>query len=109
MQMISKLCSTPSVLQNDYCSVENRSASQPSDFTEEILNQEATKTKKWNALSSTRCQNPALPPDICAFGDSFAIVFGEADPPERVTTRKHPCPRHKRIISCIRPTKEGPE
>jgi hypothetical protein len=22
-----------------------------------------------------------LPPDICAFGDSFAIVFGEADPP----------------------------
>jgi hypothetical protein len=22
-----------------------------------------------------------LPPDICAFGGLFAIVFGEADPP----------------------------
>jgi hypothetical protein len=25
--------------------------------------------------------NAALPPDICAFGDLIAIVFGEADPP----------------------------
>jgi hypothetical protein len=23
----------------------------------------------------------ALPPDTCAFGDWFGIVFGEADPP----------------------------
>jgi hypothetical protein len=36
-------------------------------------------------LSSTRWQKAALPPDIRAFGDLFAIVFGEADPPERVT------------------------
>jgi hypothetical protein len=30
-----------------------------------------------NALAN----HAALPPNICAFGDSFAIVFGEADPP----------------------------
>ncbi len=35
--------------------------------------------------------------------DGWSIVF--ADPPERVTARKHPCPRHKRIISCVRPTR----
>jgi len=32
---------------------------------------------RWNALSSTRWQrNAAVPPDICAFGDETAMVFG---------------------------------
>jgi hypothetical protein len=31
--------------------------------------------------------NAALPPDICAFGDSFAIAFGEVDPPQRAAER----------------------
>jgi hypothetical protein len=31
-----------------------------------------------NALEMTYA---ALPPIICAFGDSLSIVFGEADPP----------------------------
>jgi len=26
---------------------------------------------RWNALSSTRWKNAALPPDICVFGDWF--------------------------------------
>jgi len=30
-----------------------------------------------NALA----QDAALPPDICAFGDLFAIAFREVDPP----------------------------
>ena len=30
-----------------------------------------------NALA----KDAALPPDICAFGDSFTIAFGEVDPP----------------------------
>jgi hypothetical protein len=32
--------------------------------------------------------NAALPPDICAFGDLIAIVFGEADPPLGCVGRK---------------------
>jgi len=40
------------------------------------------RTPQKNALFSTRWQrNAALPPDTCAFGDWFGIVFGEADPP----------------------------
>src|SRR5438477_112846 len=31
--------------------------------------------------------NAALPPDICAFGESSAIVFGEADPPLHAIAR----------------------
>jgi hypothetical protein len=32
-----------------------------------------------------RCQkNAALPPDSCAFGDWFGIVFGEDDSPSMV-------------------------
>jgi hypothetical protein len=33
----------------------------------------------FNALAN----HAALPPNVCAFGDSFVIVFGEADPPAR--------------------------
>jgi hypothetical protein len=35
---------------------------------------------RWNALSSTRCQNLQLwLPNICAFGDQPGIAFVEAD------------------------------
>jgi len=44
----------------------------------------------------TRCPqrvgetDAALLPVICAFGESFAIVFGEADPPISSKTRNYP-------------------
>jgi hypothetical protein len=31
----------------------------------------------------------ALAPDICAFGDPFGIVFGEADPPSRLSSQQN--------------------
>jgi hypothetical protein len=32
--------------------------------------------------------NAAPPSDICVFGDPFGIVFGEADPPSRLSSQQ---------------------
>src|SRR5882762_5125519 len=51
------------------------SMTRKSDCVSRVVHAHKTEQEapRWNALSSTRWEsNAALPPDICAFGDSFA-------------------------------------
>ena len=66
MQMMSKLCTTLSVLENEYDFVENRCSI--STFGQ-LLSQEARTTRRWNALSQ-RVELWPLP-----------SAWGQADPP----------------------------